>query len=177
MQSPFHIPRFRFTLRHHWTWIAGLILFGASLPMLVQLPQLRAHERSQNRQVDELAAQLDGLRGSATINKNSVLASLPSLDRLASVTADFAALAKQHGLLISDATNKVVEGAAESDIGRVEISARLKGAYIPLQRTLAGLLASHEGLALESLALRRARSTDTDLDMEVRFTLYFRKQS
>ncbi len=36
---------------------------------------------------------------------------------------------------------------------------------------------SHEGLALEGVSLRRNRSVDAVLDMELRFTFFYRKDA
>jgi hypothetical protein len=103
---------------------------------------------------------------------------LAGFDSLSLVTADLQSLATQNGLLMSDASFKpAAENQATIGIGRVEVNTRIKGAYLPLKKTLATMLATHGGLALDSLSLRRARASDIVMDIDLRFTYFYRKPS
>jgi hypothetical protein len=101
---------------------------------------------------------------------------LASLDSLTLVMSDLQTLTAQNGMQLSDATFKQVgERQVDARIARIEVNARIKGPYLPLKKTLAAMLASHAGLALESLSLRRERATDVVMDIDLRFTYFYRK--
>lgn len=65
--------------------------------------------------------------------------------------------------------------SAEKKIGRVEISAHLKGSYVALKKTMSELLAAHAGLALEAISVHRERTAETAMDIDLRLTFFYRK--
>ncbi|WP_300753638.1 GspMb/PilO family protein, partial [Janthinobacterium sp.] len=123
-----------------------------------------------------LETQLLAQSNVAAAQPQNLPALLAGFDSLSLVMADLQALAAQNGLLVSDASFKPAIGnQADAAIGRVEVNARVKGAYLPLKKTLAAMLAAHAGLALESLSLQRTRASDVVADIDVRFTYFYRK--
>lgn len=102
-------------------------------------------------------------------------AQLAPFTRFGAVADDLQALSAQNGLVLSEATFQPVSTMVNTDIGRMEIVGRLKGGYPAFKKTVAALLATHDGLALESLSILRGRSTDTVMDIDVRFSYFYRK--
>ena len=171
------LARWRFSVRLHWPWLAAAMVFSAAAWLAsVELPAQRAASTAAAGKVRVLEAQLRTQTAAAVALPQDLAAQLAGFDSLSLVEADLQALAVQNGLQMSDAAFKP-SGANQVDarIGRIEISARAKGAYLPLKKTLATLLATHPGLALESLSLRRARAADVVMDIDLRFTFFYRK--
>ncbi|CDG81976.1 hypothetical protein [Janthinobacterium agaricidamnosum] len=171
------ITQFHFTPHQHWPWLAGLTALCFSAAMgFVELPALRAQNGTLARQVKMLQTQLrTPLAAGGAQRAFDLRERLATIERLPVVASDLQELSVKNGLLLSDATYKPLADSANSDVSRMEIDARLKGAYPALKKTLADLLAGHDGLALESLALRRSRAAEPSIDIEVRFTYFYRK--
>ncbi len=102
---------------------------------------------------------------------------LPGVDHLNNIAGDVQALIVQNSVYLTDASYKPLDTLANGQIGRVEIDMRLKGAYPQVKKVLASLLASHEGLSLDSLSIRRNRSTDAIQEIELRLSLYYKTQA
>ena len=171
------LSRFRFSTQLHWPWLAGLVLlcFAATVS-LTKVPELRLQTDMLAHQAQALEAQLRAPAAlGMTEHAPDVLAQLATLERLPVIVGDLQTMAAKNGLTLADASYKPIDDKAGAELGRVEIGARLTGTYLPLKKTIAALLAAHEGLALQSLALRRNRSTDAAMDIELRFSLYYRK--
>ena len=125
-----------------------------------------------------LEAQLRAQAANSVTAQQNLAAELADFASLSLVTADLQSMATQNGLLMSDASFKPAgDNQPDAGIGRVEVNARIKGAYLPLKKTLAAMLATHGGLALDSLSLRRARASDIVMHIDLRFTLFFLKSS
>ncbi|APA68770.1 hypothetical protein [Janthinobacterium sp. 1_2014MBL_MicDiv] len=167
----------RFVIRRHWPWlVAGAVLCGSVWLFFLALPAQRENNTIVADKVQLLETQLQAHAAIAAASPQNLSTQLASFDSLSQVTADLQSLAMRNGLLMSDATFKpAADGEARTDIGRIEVSARAKGGYLPLKKTVATLLAAHPGLALESLSLRRARPTDIVADIDLRFTYFYRK--
>ena len=171
------IPSFQFSPRQHWPWLLTVALAGGSaLVALFELPQLQAQNHGLQRQVQSLSAQLK-VGSAAPVNAPGLdlAPRLAGIARLSAISAELQVLAGKNGLVLSEASNKPLEDAVRGEIGRMEIAAHLKGAYPALKKTVAALLAGHDGLALESLSLRRSHSTDALIDIDVRFTFFYRR--
>ncbi len=180
MLFPRSFPQFRWSPRLHWPWLAALALLCFSLSMyLLELPALRAQNEGLAQQIHILETQLRVPQKAAlhdpSLDLNKQLA---SFDRLTIIVKDLHTLATQNGLNLSEASYKLMDDGAGSisadtdDIGRIEIQARLSGNYVPLKSTIANLLAAHDGLALESLSLRRNRSTDLAMEIDLRLSFF-----
>lgn len=173
------MQQFGFSQRKHWPWPAtGVVLCAAAWLFFVELPAQRAYNQAAQVKVRMLEAQLRAQTNVAAVHSQNLPAQLGGFDSLSLVTADLQSLATQNGLLMSDASFKPAgDNQPDARIGRVEVNARIKGAYLPLKKTLAALLATHGGLALDSLSLRRARASDIVMDIDLRFTYFYRKPS
>ena len=173
------LPQLRFCAGQYWPWLAaGTILCCAAWLAISELPTQRADNKTAAAKVQMLEAQLRAQATDPVAARQNLAAQLPGFDSLSLVTADLQSLADQNGLLMSDASFKpATDSQAAAGIGRVEVNARIKGAYLPLKKTLATMLATHGGLALDSLSLRRARASDIVMDIDLRFTYFYRKPS
>lgn len=168
---------FRFSARHHWPWpAAALALCAATWLAVSELPTQRADNQAVASKVRALETQLRTQAAVTAALPQNLAAQLAGFDSLSLVTADLQSLAAQNGLQMSDATFKPgADGQGDARIGRIEVGARARGGYLPLKKTLATLMATHPGLALESLSLRRARAGDSVADIDVRLTYFYRK--
>lgn len=173
------LRRLRFCAGQYWPWLAaGTILCCAAWLAISELPTQRADKKTAAAKVQMLEAQLRAQATDPVTARQNLAAQLPGFDSLSLVTADLQSLATQNGLLMSDASFKpATDNQAAAGIGRVEVNARIKGAYLPLKKTLSTMLATHGGLALDSLSLRRARASDVVMDIDLRFTYFYRKPS
>ncbi|MDN2704465.1 hypothetical protein O0881_21010 [Janthinobacterium sp. SUN100] len=171
--QPFH-----FSVRHNWPWLAvGFLLCGAAWLGSYELPVQRAENAAAATRIRVLEAQFRAQAADPVTAQQNLAAQLAGFDSLSLVTADLQSLATQNGLLMSDASFKPTDNLAAAGIGRIEVNARIKGAYLPLKRTLTAMLATHGGLALDSLSLRRARASDVAMEIDVHFTYFYRKPS
>lgn len=171
------LPLFRFSARQHWPWLAaGVVLCGAVWLTFSELPAQHAENKAASGKVHMLEDQLRAQAAVTATLRQDLPAQLAGFDSLSLVIADLQALAAQNGLVISDAAFKLAgDRPADARLGRVEINTRIKGAYLPLKKTLAVVLATHDGLALESLSLRRARAADVVMDIDLRFIYFYRR--
>ncbi|MCX7289582.1 hypothetical protein [Janthinobacterium sp.] len=170
---------FHFSVRYYWPWMAvGFLLCGSVWLGSYELPAQRSQNAIVATRIRLLEAQSRAQAADPVTAQQNLVVQLASFDSLSLVTADLQSLATQNGLLMSDASFKpAADSQAAAGIGRVEVSARIKGAYLPLKKTLAAIMATHGGLALDSLSLRRARASDILMDIDVRFTYFYRKPS
>ncbi|NHQ90507.1 hypothetical protein [Janthinobacterium lividum] len=173
------LPQFYFSASQHWPWLAaGAVLCCSVWLAFFELPTQRTDNKTSAVKVRTLEAQLRAQAADAVTAQQNLAAELAGFDSLSLMTADLQSLATQNGLLMSDASFKpATDSQAAAGIGRVEVNTRIKGAYLPLKKTLATMLATHGGLALDSLSLRRARASDSVMDIDVRFTYFYRKSS
>ncbi|SFX46868.1 hypothetical protein SAMN03097694_2336 [Janthinobacterium lividum] len=174
-----NLKQFHFSGRQHWPWLtAGTVLCCAAWLAFSELPVQRTDNKTTSAKVRMLEDKLRAQAAAPVTTQQNLAAQLASFDSLSLVTADLQSLAAQNGLLMSDASFKpAADNQAANGIGRVEVNTRIKGAYLPLKKTLAAMLATHGGLALESLSMRRARASDVVMDIDVRFTYFYRKPS
>lgn len=91
------------------------------------------------------------------------------------VVNDMQTFGSRNGVSILDVAYHPVEADAKSRHGETQIDIRAKSDYRSVKGLISKLLAAHDGLALDALSFRRARSTDTLLDTEVRMTFYYKK--
>lgn len=160
-----------------WLWLAGAaLLVPALLLLIVRIPALRAQQAQLDTSIGAMQASLaTPLRAAGAGPQRDLAAQLPRFERLAVITTDLQALATQNGLALTDATYQPLNRSRAGRVDAVDIGARMKGGYPGLKKTLAELLATHEGLALASLSVRRARAADAPLDIELRLTFYYQK--
>jgi hypothetical protein len=171
--QPFH-----FSVRQYWPWLAaGFLLCGSAWLGLSELPVQRAENTTVAAKIRVMEAQFRAQTADPFTAQQNLAAQLAGFDSLSLVMADLQSLTTQYGLLMSDASFKPTDNLTAAGIGRVEVNTRIKGAYLPLKKTLAAMLATHGGLALDSLSLRRARASDIVMDIDVRFTYFYRKPS
>lgn len=173
------LPQFRFSASEHLLLLAaGAVLCCSAWLAFSVLPTQRMDNKIEAAKVRMLEAQLRAQAADPVMAQQNLAAQLAGFDSLSLVTADLQSLATQNGLLMSDASFKpAADNQSDARIGRVEVNTHIKGAYLPLKKTLAAMLATHGGLALDSLSLRRARASDVVMDIDVRFTYFYRKPS
>lgn len=153
----------------------GVILCVAAWLAFIELPAQQAANQEASGKLRLLETRLRAQVIAATASPQNLPSQLANFDTLSQVTADLQTLAAQNGLLLSDASFKPAANAqTDTKAGRIEVTARIKGAYGPLKKTLNTILATHPGLALESLSMRRARATDAVADIDLRFTYFYR---
>ncbi|HYD82127.1 MAG TPA: hypothetical protein VEC06_20165 [Paucimonas sp.] len=174
-----YVSQFRLSPRRHWTWLAGaaLLCFSA-LVSVGESSRLRIQVGEQEAEIRSLEAQLRAPLSAGAVEKDAAWqARLAGFDRLATVAADLQALAAKNGVTLVDAAYKPIDESPASEIGRTEIVASMKGMYPALKKAVAALLASHDGLALDFISVRRGRSTDAVVEVELRFSFFYRKRA
>ncbi|MBJ7310413.1 hypothetical protein ACFOLJ_06410 [Rugamonas sp. CCM 8940] len=92
-----------------------------------------------------------------------------------SIVGEVHQLAQDRELLVSDAKYTIVDKGPDAAIGCTRIEIRMRGGYVELKKFLADVLADHAGLALDSMSIRRGAAVDSKLDMQLEFSLYYRK--
>jgi len=108
--------------------------------------------------------------------QKNIFGELDSFNALSAISGDLQSLAGKNGIALSEASFKPLTDLADGQVGRVEISAHLRGAYPPLKKTIGEMLASYQSLSLTSISVARVRSTDSATEADLRFVFYFRKQ-
>ncbi|MQA41677.1 hypothetical protein [Rugamonas aquatica] len=88
---------------------------------------------------------------------------------------DLHQLAQRRDLALAEATCTPAGPVADSGIARLRIDARARGNYVGLKNFLADALAAHEGLSLDGLSIRRGTPADVKVDVQLTFSLYYRK--
>lgn len=88
---------------------------------------------------------------------------------------DMHQLAQRRDLAIAEAKYAPAEQTGDSGMARMRIEARARGNYAGLKSFLADVLTAHEGLSLDSLSIRRGTAADAKLDVQLTFSLYYRK--
>ncbi len=179
MFVPRSIPQFISLLRTYWSWFlgAGVLCFTAVLAFYA-LPAIQTQNDVLERQIRSLQRQQRALAAASPLRQPQDFdAHLGAFGSLPALVNDLQAQAVKYKLILSDATYKPIDGAAGTDLGRMEIGVHLKGTYVPLKKMLAALFKLHEGLALQSLSVQRTRSTDSILDIDLRFNFFYRKSA
>jgi len=168
-----------FVIHLHWPWLVSLALLCLVVEMMaVELPAMQTKREAIRTHEINLKEQLTQVSQVSALQQSDHLSSqLPTFERLSIVTHDLHTLAQENGLILSDATYTTVGGPETFDIRKIDIDVRLKGTYLPLNKMLGTLLASHDGLSLESISIRRTRAIDTVSEIEVQLALYFRTQA
>ena len=87
---------------------------------------------------------------------------------------DFHEFALQQDLTVAEARYTPSESRNDAGLARSRIDAKVRGSYAGVKRFTASLLAAHDGLALDSLSIRRGSAADPKLDVQLIFSLYSR---
>lgn len=154
---------------------AGATLCFTAWLAFIELPVQRDENQAASGKLRLLETALRAQVAVIAAQPQNLPSQLTNFDTLSQVTADLQALAAQNGLLLSDASFQPAANAqTDTETGRIEVTARIKGAYVPLKKTLSTILTIHPGLALESLSMRRARAADVVADIDLRFTYFYR---
>ncbi|MBC3873840.1 hypothetical protein [Undibacterium flavidum] len=184
MLFPPSLRVFRWSTSQHWPWLAALTLLCFSLSLYwVELPALRSQEAQLVQQIRTLEVELRRPIAPVAREHNvDVQQRLASFERLAVVIKDLHTQASLNGLIVSEASHQPSDDAVgeasegRHEIARIDIRAKMTGTYVGLKASLASLLSAHDGLALESLSLRRQRSTDAVMEIDVGLRFFYRKQ-
>lgn len=166
---------FRFVPYRHWPWLAGVAVLLFSFAFgLSQFSSMHTQNAELGRKIRALNEKIrtPGTNADQSFNLRSHLA---DRGRLAIVTNDLQDAATQNGLTLTNATYQPQDAYGMTDIGKMDIGVNLKGTYPALKKMLAALLNAHDGLALDSISIQRAKSTDASMDIEAHFSFYYRK--
>ncbi|MEC5161528.1 MULTISPECIES: hypothetical protein [unclassified Janthinobacterium] len=168
-----------FLIRLHFPWLMSVVLFFLSIGIsLRELPEMDANNYLLAHKKRSLETRLHTSVNTSIVKvRESFGVGFAPYSSLPAVISSFQDLSTKNGLELLEASYRPGSDVSNTRFGRIEINARLKGAYRPLKKVLAELLMSHEGLALEGVSLRRNRSVDAVLDMELRFTFFYRKDA
>lgn len=178
MYSYASISRYRSSVRPFWGVISGVVLiFVIAAFAAIELRRLKDEHASL---FAELVRLEQSLHASIYLGVSSNGAPsgppLASSKILLAVTADMQALAQQDGLTVLDVNYTPVNNIIASNASRIDISTRFRGTYVSLRKLIAAMLSTYDCLALESVIVRRDRPTDLMLDIELHWTLFYRKQ-
>jgi hypothetical protein len=159
--------------RTSWPWLAGLCIF-AVVPFwfFIAEPSLQAQRTALADRLDSLQRRLLE-QGPASTGPGALAAHFESRQRLHTLVADLESLAAANGLKITSMVYAEVDGPSTPHPGKVQVAGQLKGGYLPLKKMLSDVLSWHSSLALESCSLRRARSVDPVMDIELRFSFFY----
>lgn len=170
-----------FSVADYSLWLVGLALLCITARIsIVELPEMRLRNGQFGLHIQSLSSDVNALIQPATVVSQVLpdwYAQLAGRERIFVILADLQAKANKSAVVLSNANYKLQDVEWVETMGRSEISVNLKGAYIPLKKMLADLLATHDGLALEFVSLHRTRSTDSIMDIEVHFSFFYRKQA
>lgn len=168
-----------FRLQQRLCFAVTLLLLSTMLVLhILVLPRVQG----QNERLERHLHRLVSIKVSHDLKdqrdpQKETLGGLDSFHALSAISGDLQSFAGQNGVALSEASFKPLTDLADGQIGRVEISARMRGAYPPLKKTLGDMLASYRSLALTSISVARSRSTDLVTEADLRFVFYFRKQA
>jgi hypothetical protein len=135
---------------------------------------LRASHQESRAVLDAQLARAYELPGDVT---NISRKQYAGFEHVSMVLTDLQTTSSRCGLTVLDATSHPIETKEHTNFGEVQISTRMKGNYKDIKNVISKLLATHEGLSLDTLSFRRARATDPQLDAEVRMTFYYKKDA
>lgn len=155
--------------------VLGATALGALIYGWVALSEVQQENAVLREKLAHTAA-----KASAAIGSFAVLNSpVPNYfhDDLSLVVKDIHQLSQQRGLAVSDAKYSRVDRAAITDIDCMRIETRVRGSYQELKNFLAEVLAAHDGLSLDSVSIRRGMAADAKVDVQLTFSLYYRKRT
>lgn len=166
-------------IRLYWPWLMGVaLLFSALVIHILEFPVLNTKNVSLEKRTRLLEAEIrQPVELTPKAHVQNPTEQLAKFARVSIVTSDLQSVAAKNGLVLIDANYKPVDEIADADIGRMEIVSHVKGTYLALKTTIANMLAAHEGLALDSISIRRNHSTDVILEIELHFSFFYRKQA
>ena len=157
--------------------IFGLLVMWATIVFgVVGINELRAEQANLLERSYKLDRTLRAFNSpNAYLNMRPILPGLVSSKILSVLANDMQALAQQNGLKISEVSYKPNDSVITPDFSRIEISVKFSGTYVSLKKFMAIMCSTYDSLALESIIMRRDRSTDLMLDIDLRWTLFYRK--
>jgi hypothetical protein len=159
--------------------VAALCLFaGAAGLSQVLIPQETGAVQAALARSHSVQSELDKLASDAGTPKLPPLeTSLQRFGRLPSVVNELEALSAQNGVALTEATSRPLEAEPNAQIGKVSLQTHMKGGYKPITKVISSILASYPAVALNAVIVRRARSTDANVDADIQFTYFYRIQS
>lgn len=161
---------------HHWLWIAFAVLSCyVSVIIFLFIPSSRVKNKELEQHIQKLKMNLSQIDLSDHPDQlNPVRSKLATFNRLSAVVNDFTNLALENDLQLIDMNFQPVDDAISKEIFRLEITVHLKGGYASVKKIIAGLLAEHDGLALESISIERSNPTDLISNVKLGFIFYYR---
>lgn len=161
----------------HWPSVAfAALLCYLSVITLIFIPNARIQNKEVEQNFQQLKMNLSQIELSDHPDQlNPVRRKLASFNRLSAVATDLDKLALENDLRVTEVSCQPVEDAISKEIFRLQITVHLKGGYVAVKKIIAGLLAEHDGLALESISMERSNPTDLTSNVELGFVFYYRK--
>lgn len=155
--------------RQRWLWCTAMLLLVAAGAGSIQVDRLRGQHAALAREFALLSG--TGQQAATPPVQLRPRFALPSIGELSQVASDLQTVSQQHGLSVLDVSFSPGP-MASSGIARMNIKAHLRGSYAGAKRTLASLLATHDGMALDSIWIRRTDGEGSGVDVELHFTLF-----
>lgn len=169
---------FRHAVRASPTLILAAVLSCVTIGFcVIESNFLKSAQVALRAKSYELERSLKILSFSGVIGSSApVVLPLGSLKILSAVADDMQSLAQQSGLNVLDVNCRPIDSVVGSNLSRIEISAKFRGTYVSMRKFIGSMLSTYDSLALESVIVHRDRPTDLMLDIELHWTLFYRKQ-
>jgi Type II secretion system (T2SS), protein M subtype b len=164
-----------------WRGVSGLSLLvtsvaligGVLLPMNMHIADLRADLFSPGRQHDS-AHEVRAVRApDSAAELDAFYQSFPTEETLANLLARLHRIGAKHGVAMRQADYRAVEERG-ARLGQYRIVVPATATYPRLKQFLAETLAQMPSLSLDQINLQRRAVADSQVDVQLQFTLYLR---
>ena len=83
-------------------------------------------------------------------------------------------LSDEGALVAEQASYRLVLKQPVAELGQYEITSPVRGSYPQVKRYIQTLLNSHPTLALQEMGMQRAKITDPQVEVDLRWVYYFK---
>jgi hypothetical protein len=167
------------TYRQKWKQIllvlAGLALAGINILLAMWTAESRESVHALQAEEAKLVVALSKLTPETRREGAHLVKFAPELKDLSLLITESQQLLADAGLAVRDVSYVPVNAGAGAGVDSFDIAMRFKGEYMPMKDALTKMLQQNEGLALQSLALSRESAATPSLQMEAKFTLFYRR--
>lgn len=194
MRFSFTIPSALQAVLPRWVqreWLA-LGLFAVVLMLLLftlvkqrstleqEQQKLAALQQKIARQVAQHSVQASSGNASGAVGGQQqaaiqdYLAGFPPERALKAVLLDMRRLSDEGALVAEQASYRLVLKQPVAELGQYEITSPVRGSYPQVKRYIQTLLNSHPTLALQEMGMQRAKITDPQVEVDLRWVYYFK---
>lgn len=154
---------------------AGLLAFAVAFGYTLAADQAARREKlgAERARLLKLAAHPEADQRSERERLEAFYGRFPKAAELPARLQELHRLAESHGVALARADYRASRDAG-TGLQRVSLNLPISGPFQPTYDWLAEVLASMPEVALESLTLKRERTEEGNLDMEVRLVLFVR---